>query len=96
MSDDPKQASQQANTEVSGVTRRRLLTTGAASAALGVGIGGGATLLWSQHARSRGPMAWLRPDRNGAPPVGGLHLQFGKNAGTEAVEIGRASCRERV
>jgi hypothetical protein len=64
------------------VTRRRLLTTGAVSAALGVGLGGGATLLWS---RPQGPTAWLQPDRHGAPPVGGLHLQFGKNAGTEVV-----------
>ncbi|MCU1649371.1 MAG: hypothetical protein JWQ60_520 [Pseudonocardia sp.] len=29
--------------------------------------------------------AWQRPDRSAAPPVAGLHLQFGADAGTEAV-----------
>ncbi|WP_459994227.1 purple acid phosphatase family protein, partial [Mycobacterium avium] len=85
MSDEPTQPPNPAGAAAPGVTRRRLLTTGAVSAALGVGIGGGATLLWSQSARSRGPWPWLQPDRNGAPPVAGLHLQFGKNAGTEVV-----------
>lgn len=85
MSDEPTQPPNPAGADAPGVTRRRLLTTGAVSAALGVGIGGGATLLWSQSARSRGPWPWLQPDRNGAPPVAGLHLQFGKNAGTEVV-----------
>ncbi|OSC37881.1 purple acid phosphatase family protein [Mycobacterium decipiens] len=66
-----------------GVSRRRLLTTGAASAVLGIGMGaGGAALLSS---RRRGPTVWNRPDRSGAAPVGGLHLQFGKNASTEVV-----------
>ncbi|MGZ4563119.1 MAG: purple acid phosphatase family protein [Mycobacterium sp.] len=65
-----------------GISRRRLLTTGAASAALGAGIGGGAAVLWSHlHA----PALWHQPDRNGGPPVAGLHLQFGKDAGTEVV-----------
>ncbi|ATA28235.1 acid phosphatase [Mycobacterium lepraemurium] len=85
MSDEPTQPPNPAGADAPGVTRRRLLTTGAVSAALGVGVGGGATLLWSQSTRSRGPWPWLQPDRNGAPPVAGLHLQFGKNAGTEVV-----------
>ncbi len=64
------------------VSRRRLLTTGAAAAAgAGVGLGAGA-LLWSHP---RGPAVWYQPDRHGAPPVAGLHLQFGRNAGTEVV-----------
>jgi len=65
-----------------GISRRRLLTTGAVSAVAGAGIGvGGAALLWSHpHAG-----VWYQPDRNGAPPVGGLHLQFGRNASTEVV-----------
>jgi hypothetical protein len=65
-----------------GISRRRLLTTGAVSAALGAGVGGGAAMLWSHpHA----PAFWHQPDRTGAPPVAGLHLQFGRNAGTEVV-----------
>ncbi|HKI39092.1 MAG: metallophosphoesterase family protein [Mycobacterium sp.] len=65
-----------------GISRRRLLTTSAASAALGAGIGGGAAVLWSNP---HTPAVWHQPDRNGAPPVAGLHLQFGKDAGTEVV-----------
>ncbi|SOJ54723.1 hypothetical protein MSIMFB_02216 [Mycobacterium simulans] len=65
------------------ISRRRLLTTGAASAIVGAGVGvGGASLLWSPP---RGPAVWFQPDRSGAPPVGGLHLQFGRNASTEVV-----------
>ncbi|OBI92275.1 hypothetical protein A9X00_15605 [Mycobacterium sp. 1245805.9] len=56
-------------TDVPGISRRRLLTTSAVSAALGAGIGGGAVLLWSQ---ARGPAVWFQPDRRGAPPVTGL------------------------
>src|SRR6201987_5342050 len=56
-----------------GISRRRLLTRGAVSVALGAGLGGGA------------PALWYQPDRSGPPPVGGLHLQFGKNAATEVV-----------
>ncbi len=82
MSDEPHSAPERAATAAAPVTRRRLLTTGAVSAALGVSLGGGAVLLGS---RPQGPMAWLQPDRHGAPPVGGLHLQFGRNAGTEVV-----------
>ena len=39
-------------------------------------------LSWSHP---RGPAVWYQPVRNGAPPVVGVHLQFGKNAGTEVV-----------
>lgn len=64
------------------VSRRRLLTTSAAAAVgAGVGLGAGA-LLWSHP---HGPGVWYQPDRTGAPPVSGLHLQFGRNAGTEVV-----------
>ncbi|MGE2818062.1 purple acid phosphatase family protein [Mycobacterium heidelbergense] len=77
MSGDPERAG--------GISRRRLLTSTAASAVLG-GVGaGGAALLWSGHAHPRGPALWYQPDRGGAPPVAGLHLQFGKNAATEVV-----------
>ncbi|MGH3632897.1 MAG: purple acid phosphatase family protein [Mycobacterium sp.] len=64
-----------------GITRRTLLTTGAA-AILGAGVGAGVGT-----ALTRSPVGglWTRPDRNGAPPVSGLHLQFGKNASTEVV-----------
>lgn len=71
MSDDP----------ATGISRRRLLTTSAASAVFGAGIGGGAAVLWSHpHAG-----VWYQPDRDGAPPVSGLHLQFGGDAATEVV-----------
>jgi hypothetical protein len=80
MSDDPEQAG--AADPVPGISRRRLLTTSAVSAALGAGIGGGAALVWSHP---HGPGVWSQPERNGAPPVSGLHLQFGKNAGTEVI-----------
>jgi 3',5'-cyclic AMP phosphodiesterase CpdA len=70
-----------------GISRRRLLTTSATSAAVGIGVGAGvgvgaAALLWSHP---RAPGIWRQSDRNGAPPVVGLHLQFGKDAGTEVV-----------
>lgn len=65
-----------------GTSRRRLLTTGAAALA-GVGIGGGAAVLTRSPAKS--PMLWPQPGRSGAPPVAGVHLQFGKNAATEVV-----------
>lgn len=63
-----------------GIRRRTLLAAGAA-AILGVGVGGaGATLL-----RPSGAGLWAQPDRSGAPPVGGLHLQFGKDAARQVV-----------
>ena len=66
-----------------GVSRRTLLTTGAASALLGAGVGaGGAVLLQS---RSPALQPWLRADRSDTPRVGGLHLQFGSDASTEVV-----------
>ncbi len=67
-----------------GISRRRLLTTSAVSAALGAGIGGAVTggALWSHHHATD---LWRQPDRGGAPPVAGLHLQFGHDAGTEVV-----------
>jgi hypothetical protein len=80
MSDDPEQSRP-------GITRRRLLAASATSAVVGMGVGagvgvGGAALLWSNP---HGPALLRQPDRHGAPPVFGLHLQFGKNAGTEVV-----------
>lgn len=84
MTDDADSATAASTTDIS---RRRLLTTSAASAVVGLGVGAGvgvgtAALLWSN---SHGPDLFRRPDRDGAPPVFGLHLQFGKNAGTEVV-----------
>ncbi len=68
-----------------GISRRRLLTT-AAAALLGAEAGlGVATVLWSRHSHHWGSDVWYQPDRNGAPPVAGLHLQFGTNAATEVV-----------
>jgi 3',5'-cyclic AMP phosphodiesterase CpdA len=80
MSDDSAQSDDRAPT---GVSRRTLLTTGTVAGVLGAGVGvGGAALLWSHPP---GPDVWYRPDRTGAPPVSGLHLQFGRNASTELV-----------
>ncbi|KLO26137.1 purple acid phosphatase family protein [Mycobacterium haemophilum] len=86
MSDDPQRADgpDPATPDIRpGVNRRRMLTASAVSAIIGAGVGvGGAALVWSHP---RGPTVWYQPDRHGAPPVGGLHLQFGKNAATEVV-----------
>jgi hypothetical protein len=83
MSDEPERVD--GADPAPGISRRRLLTSSAASAVLG-GVGvGGAALVWSHHSHPRGPAVWYQPDHNGAPPVVGLHLQFGKNAGTEVV-----------
>jgi len=84
MGDDPEQDGG-ADPPPSGISRRSLLATGAVSTVLGAGLGGGAALVWSHHLHHRGPAVWYQPDRNGAPPVVGLHLQFGKDAGTEVV-----------
>ncbi len=60
-----------------------LLTTGAATTIVGAGLGAGAVALFGSP--GRGPSLWTRPDRSGAQPVGGLHLQFGRDASTEVV-----------
>lgn len=78
MSEEPEQATER---PPAGVSRRTVLATGAVAGVLGVGAGvGGAALL-----RSRVPDIWSRPDTSGTPPVGGLHLQFGRDASTELV-----------
>jgi 3',5'-cyclic AMP phosphodiesterase CpdA len=86
MSEDPDQAGGSppaAPDNTPGISRRRLLTTSATSAVVGAGVGvGAAALVWSHPS---GPATWYQPNRTGAPPVAGVHLQFGKNAGTEVV-----------
>lgn len=65
----------------SAINRRTLLTAGG-SAVVGASVGfGGATWL----TRRRAPTFWPQPNASGAPPVEGLHLQFGKNAASEVV-----------
>ncbi|MBV8863593.1 MAG: metallophosphoesterase family protein [Mycobacterium sp.] len=65
------------------ISRRTVLTTGGAAAIVGAGIGaGGVSLLGSP---GRGPGLWTQPAGSGAQPVGGLHLQFGKDASSEVV-----------
>jgi hypothetical protein len=67
----------------SGVSRRTLLATGTAAAIVGAGVGaGGIALLRSPGS---GPTLWTQPRQSGAQAVGGLHLQFGKDAATEVV-----------
>ena len=65
------------------IDRRTLLTTGAATAIVGAGLGAGAVALL--RSPGRGPTLWTRPDHSGSQPVGGLHLQFGSDASTEVV-----------
>jgi Purple acid Phosphatase, N-terminal domain/Calcineurin-like phosphoesterase len=76
---------------------RRTLIVGGTSAIVGVGVGAStATLL--THDRT-GPTLWQRPDRSGAPRVGGLHLQYGADASTEVVvswHTGNAVSNPRV
>lgn len=65
------------------VSRRRLLTIGATSAIFGAGAGAlGGRLV---GAKPTSPDLWPQPDTRGAPPVSGVHLQFGSDAATEAV-----------
>jgi 3',5'-cyclic AMP phosphodiesterase CpdA len=66
-----------------GISRRTLLTTGAATTLVGAGLGAGAVALFGSH--RHGPGLWTRPTRSGAQPVGGLHLQFGSDASSEVV-----------
>src|SRR6202012_906435 len=81
MVEDPHPSAEEA--PVSGISRRRLLTTGAATTLVGAGLGaGGVALLGSPV---HGPRLWIPPHKGGAPPVGGLHLQFGNDASTEVV-----------
>ncbi|OJZ64513.1 hypothetical protein BRW65_28990 [Mycobacterium paraffinicum] len=80
MADDP--APHHGGAPAPGISRRRLLTTSAVSAALGAGVGGGAALVWSHRGA---PAFWYQPSRTGGPPVTGLHLQFGRQAGSEVV-----------
>nr|WP_239003918.1 metallophosphoesterase family protein [Nocardia panacis] len=65
------------------MSRRTLFGAAGAAAVAGgaVGLGGGAVLFGKPSA----PDLWRRPDTSGAPRVGGLHLQFGGDAATEAV-----------
>src|SRR5436305_8929864 len=66
-----------------GIKRRTLLATGAATTIVGAGLGAGAVALFGSP--GTGPSLWTRPDRTGAQPVGGLHLQFGRDASSEVV-----------
>jgi hypothetical protein len=75
MGDEPEQRA--------GVSRRTLLATGTAAAIVGAGIGAGGVALLRPS--GRGPSLWTQPQQSGAQPVGGLHLQFGKDASTEVV-----------
>jgi hypothetical protein len=81
MDEDPKPADGD-DARPSGISRRTLLTTGAASALVGAGIGVGGALM---RPHPRGVTVWPRPDRSGVSTVAGLHLQFGENAATEVV-----------
>ena len=65
------------------ISRRTLLTTGATTTILGAGLGAGAVALFGPS--RRGPNLWSQPTRSGAQPVGGLHLQFGRDASREVV-----------
>ncbi|MBV9313127.1 MAG: metallophosphoesterase family protein [Pseudonocardia sp.] len=61
------------------INRRRVLGTS-------LGLGGAVALgVPGLAACASGPTPWLRPDRSGAAPVAGLHLQFGADASSEVV-----------
>ena len=81
MVDEPPPAGDE--TPEAGVSRRRLLTTSAATTIIGAGLGAGAVALLGPP--GHGPSLWTQPAQRGAQPVGGLHLQFGKDAATEVV-----------
>jgi hypothetical protein len=66
------------------VRRRTVIGAAVASAVGGAALGAGAVALTSSRSPS-GADLWPRPDRDGAPPVAGLHLQFGADASTELV-----------
>lgn len=65
-----------------GRLNRRTLLVGGGAALVGAGVGAGTVLAWPPGA---GPTLWTRPERGGAPPVRGLHLQFGADAAREVV-----------
>lgn len=65
------------------INRRTVLVTGAASAIVGTGVGFGSAAVINSG--EHGPALWTRPDKTGAPRVGGLHVQFGSDASTEVV-----------
>jgi hypothetical protein len=65
------------------VSRRTLLIAGGTSAIVGAGVGAATTGVLT--AERTGPTLWQRGDRSGAPRVGGLHLQYGADASTDAV-----------
>ncbi|HME46768.1 metallophosphoesterase family protein [Mycobacterium sp.] len=83
MVDDQAPAGADSEKQRPGFSRRTLLSTGAASAIVGAGLGFGGAALAQPH--TRGPQVWLRPDTSGAPRVAGLHLQFGSDASTDVV-----------
>jgi hypothetical protein len=60
---------------MTGISRRGLLAAGA----------GGAVLLGTPGVAMGSPQLWRRPGKLGAPPVSGLHLQFGSDASREVV-----------
>lgn len=70
-------------TPAPGISRRTLLMTGATTTLVGAGLGAGAVALFGST--RPGPSLWSRPSRSGAQPVGGLHLQFGRDASSEVV-----------
>src|ERR1700760_854474 len=64
--------------------RRTVIGAAVVSAVGGAALGAGAVALTSSRTSS-GADLWARPDRNGASPVSGLHLQFGGDASTDVV-----------
>jgi hypothetical protein len=63
--------------------RRQVIGAGVVSAVGGAALGVGAFALSSRPHGGIDP--WSRPGPGGAPPVSGLHLQFGADAATELV-----------
>src|SRR5262249_60744698 len=61
----------------------RTLSVGGTSAIVGAGVGAGVAGFVASD--RTGPVLWQRGDRSDAPPVGGLHLQYGTDASSEVV-----------
>jgi hypothetical protein len=64
--------------------RRQVIGAGVVSAVGGAALGSGAFALMGSRPHG-GIDPWSRSDSGNAPPVSGLHLQFGADASTEFV-----------
>jgi hypothetical protein len=81
---EPPEAGLDHDERVSTFNRRQALGVGVLSAVGGAALGSGAFALMGSRQHG-GIDPWSRSDPGSAPPVSGLHLQFGADAATEFV-----------